>query len=132
MMKLAMTLLAALALSATDATGTWDAVAETRFPSGKVESHSLTFAFKQDGAALTGSVGPTVQHQIPIDKGRVSGESLFFDCKWGNGALRHFVLVAAGDSLRGQAQGDASQVPAHPDENYTNTIYLTLTRKAKP
>ena len=129
MIKHIVTLLASATLiAAADVTGTWSGLAESRFPSGKVETHNLVFMFKQSGGALTGSVGPTRDHQLPIDKGRISGDSVLFDCKWGNGVLLHFAMVVVGDEIRGQADGDAAQAPAGSDENHTNTIYLTLKR----
>jgi hypothetical protein len=115
-------------IAATDVTGTWSATAESRFPSGKVETHSLVFVFVQTGSALTGSVGPDASHQLPIDRGRAANDSLTFDCKWGNGALLHFQLVVKGAELQGKAEGEASQVPADPGPNYTNTVYLSLKR----
>jgi hypothetical protein len=131
MIKLAVAVLAVLTGSA-DVTGTWSATAETRFPSGKVETHPLTFVFKQTDTSLIGSVGPDAAHQFPISKGRAVHDSLTFDCKWGNGALLHFALVAKGKSLEGLAEGDSAQVPANPGPNYTNRILLTLRKVEAP
>jgi hypothetical protein len=127
MLKAALALILTL-LAAGDVTGTWSATAETRFPSGKIETHQLVFVFAQTGSALTGSVGPDAKHQLPIDRGKVANDSLTFDCKWGNGALLHFVLVVKDGGLQGTAEGDASQVPKDAGPDYTNTIHLTLKR----
>jgi hypothetical protein len=132
MIRIAFVLAAFSWLLASDVTGTWAATAETRFPSGKVETHSLTFVFTQTGTVLAGSVGPDLGHQFPIENGKAVNDSLTFDCKWGNGALLHFLLVAHADAIEGQAEGDAKQVPVNPGPNFTNTIFLTLRRVAKP
>ena len=130
-MRTAFTLLAAVWLGATNVTGTWSATAESRFPSGKIETHAMVFVFKQDSSSLTGSVGPDAAHQFPIDNGLVVNDSLKFDCKWGNGALLHFALTVRGDSIEGRADGDAKQMPANPGSNFTNTVYLRLKRADK-
>jgi hypothetical protein len=127
MLRIALVCLAGL-LATTDVTGTWSATAETRFPSGKVETHPLVFVFAQSGAVLTGSVGPDGKHQLPIDHGRVTNDTLKFDCKWGNGALVHFLLVPTSGGLQGTGEGDAAQVPKDPGPDFTNTFYLTLKR----
>jgi hypothetical protein len=125
MLKIALAVFLTL-LAPGDVTGTWSATAETRFPSGKIETHQLVFVFAQTGSALTGSVGPDAKHQFPIDRGKAANDSLTFDCKWGNGALLHFVLVAKDGGLQGMAEGDSAQVPKDPGADYTNTIYLSL------
>jgi hypothetical protein len=119
-------------MATSEATGTWSAVAETRFPNGNVETHDLTFVFKQSGSELTGSMGPNTQQQFPIENGKVVSDTLTFDCKWGNGALLHLRLVNKGQTMEGQAEGDAKQIPADPGPNFTNTVYLTLKRSDKP
>jgi hypothetical protein len=124
MLKNALALL--ISIAASDVSGTWSATAETRFPSGRVDTHALTFVFSEDGTKLTGSVGPDAKHQFPIEGGRIKNDSLSFDCKWGNGALLHFHLVSKDSVIQGTAEGDAAQVPKDPGPDYTNTIYLTL------
>jgi hypothetical protein len=62
MTKLALALLASASFLSFDVSGVWSGTAEARFPSGKVETHSMGFIFKQQDTLLTGSVGVDAAH----------------------------------------------------------------------
>jgi len=66
-----MTVLAGAALAA-DITGNW---------TGSSDQFSLTFAFKQDGEKLTGTVTGPQGDPLPISDGKVQGDKLSFVVK---------------------------------------------------
>ena len=74
--------LAAVA-SAADITGNWKADLET--PQGKVQ---VSYTFKQDGEALTGTWQAALSPTVDITDGKVKGDKVSFVVKVGpNGAL---------------------------------------------
>jgi opacity protein-like surface antigen len=66
-----MTVLAGAALAA-DITGNW---------TGATDQFTLTFAFKQDGEKLTGTVTGPQGDPLPISDGKVQGDKLSFTVK---------------------------------------------------
>ena len=65
--------LAALAAFAADISGNWKATAEG--PNGSMER---TFAFKQDGAKLTGETTSSMMGKSTITDGKVEGDTVTF------------------------------------------------------
>jgi opacity protein-like surface antigen len=66
-----MTVLAGAALAA-DITGNW---------TGSTDQFTVTFAFKQDGEKLTGTVTGPQGDPIPISDGKVQGDKVSFTVK---------------------------------------------------
>ena len=108
-----MALSAATAMAA-DVTGTW--IAETKTPDGS--SFQLTFTFKQDGAALTGTVQAPQGDPLPISNGKVDGAKFTFDDSF-NGITIHHDCTVDGDTIKMTAKSDSGDFPA---------MELTLTR----
>ena len=99
---------------AQDLTGTWSG--SIAIPDqGKHVKSPLHASFKQDGADLTGTLGPQPNAQLPIAKGRVEttkfGTVITFDMP-GQGFVMHFELRPDGEWLRGLARLDGEKVPA--------------------
>jgi hypothetical protein len=110
---LAMTLSAATAMAA-DVTGTW--TGEAKGPDGS--SFQLTFTFKQDGAALTGTVQLPQNDPIAISNGKVDGDKFTFDDSF-NGITIHHDCTVDGDSIKMSTKTDSADFPG---------MELTLTR----
>lgn len=88
-------LLGACGLVAGDATGTWSG---TLSPAGSDEKPAFLM-LKQDGAKLTGSVGPDASEQFPIEEGKVEGSRLTFHVP--SKSMR-FELNQEGEEITGQ------------------------------
>ncbi|MGA2267541.1 MAG: hypothetical protein ABSH44_03625 [Bryobacteraceae bacterium] len=87
-----MTVLAGAALAA-DITGNW---------TGSTDQFTLTFAFKQDGEKLTGTVTGPQGDPLPISDGKVQGDKLSFTVKidmGGNSMTIHHEGAIKGDEI---------------------------------
>lgn len=99
---------------AQDVTGVWSGTIAIPEQGKRVKS-PLHASFKQEGADLTGTLGPQPDAQLPITKGHVEttkfGTVITFDMP-GQGFVMHFELRPDGDWLRGLARLDGEKVPA--------------------
>jgi hypothetical protein len=115
---LALALTAATAVAA-DVTGTW--TADAVGPDGS--SYPLTFTFKQNAAALTGTVQGPQGDPIAISNGKVDGNSISFQVSFNGITISHSgTLNDAGDEIKLSTKTDQPDFPAHD---------LTL-KKSKP
>ena len=93
----------ALSLGAADVTGKWSG---TLKPDGEGDQ-PLYVVLKQDGGKLSGSGGPTSDHQFPFESGKVDGDRLTFEVPvaggGGNGSFR-FDLQLKGEELTGAVE----------------------------
>jgi hypothetical protein len=104
---------------AADVTGTWNADAVG--PDG--QSYALTFTFKQDGAALTGSVQGPQGDPIDISNGKMDGNNISFQVSFNGITITHTGTVNdSGDEIKLSTKADQPDFPAGS---------LTL-KKAKP
>jgi len=102
MKRIALLLILSAAGLWADATGKWSGAAKA--PERGDETQSLFFIFKQDGATLTGSGGPTEEEQHPMEMGTVEGDRLKFQVPVGGKGTIYFDLKASGDQINGEAQ----------------------------
>jgi hypothetical protein len=104
--------LSALALAAADAnvTGTWAGTAVLIGPDGQSRNSGAVMVFKQDGATLNGTAGPSEDRQVPIDKGKVEGAKVSFEVS-ADDATFLFTMVLEKDQLKGEATGSQGGVP---------------------
>ena len=102
----AVVLSGALLLHAADVTGKWSA----QVPSRGGELRDTTFVFKQDGAKLTGTMtGP--QGDIPIQNGKVEGDTISFDTTMNFGGNEVKILykgTVSGDEIKFKRERDGS------------------------
>jgi hypothetical protein len=91
---------AAASLMAADATGTWIG---TLTPSGDREPGPAYLVLKQDGAKLTGTVGPRADEQHPIENGKTENGNLTFDVATGDSTMK-FTLKHEGDEIKGDVK----------------------------
>ena len=110
---LALTLSAATALAA-GVTGSW--TGNVTAPDGS--SIQITFTFKQDGAALTGTVQLPQNDPIAITNGKVDGDKFTFDDSF-NGITIHHDCTVDGDTIKMTTKSDSADFPG---------MELTLTR----
>ena len=103
---MAMTLSAATG-PATDVTGSWSAEAKT--PDGN--SFQLTFTFKQDGSALTGTVQGPMGDPIAISNGKIDGGKFSFDVSFNGMTINHQCTVISADEIKMSAKADSGDFP---------------------
>ncbi len=103
----------ALALSAAtaravDVTGSW--VAESTMPDGS--AFQLTFNFKQNGAALTGSVEGPQGDAIAITDGKVDGNKISFKVSFNGMTISHDGAISeSGDEIKLGSKSDSADFP---------------------
>jgi hypothetical protein len=95
---------------ATDVTGSW--TAEMTTPNG--DSFQLGFTFKQDGAALTGTVQGPQGDAIAISDGKVDGDKISFKVSFNGTTISHDGTVSAdGSEIKLSTKSDSGDFPAH-------------------
>jgi hypothetical protein len=101
LLALVMTVAMSAVALAADVTGKW--VGSVEGPNGPIE---LTYEFKADGQALTGSVSSAMGTQ-EISNGKVAGDVLSYDVNLEGGKITHEAKVnATGDEIAIKATGD--------------------------
>jgi hypothetical protein len=94
-------LIAALTLSAADATGIWTG---NLIVDG--QNRPAHLVLKQDGTKLTGTGGPTVDEQEAISNGKAEDGTLTFEVAHGERSMK-FVLKLEGDEIKGDVTREA-------------------------
>jgi hypothetical protein len=89
-----------LVASAADVTGTWTGTFTITMPDGKTNDDSVHLVLKQNGAAITGTAGPSADQQLPIAKGTISGNKISLEVPVPDGSFK-FDVVLEGDHLKG-------------------------------
>jgi hypothetical protein len=110
--------LGTISVHAADVTGTWSADFKT--PDG--QSFPLTFTFKQDGVALTGTVQGPQGDPIAISNGKVDGNTFTFDVSFNGMTIHHSCAVTSDDEIKMTTKSDSGDFPG---------IELTL-KRVKP
>jgi hypothetical protein len=98
-----MTLLVALAALAANFAGTWTGTMKTA-----ITTDSAFMVLAQDGATITGTIGPDRDGQFKITKASIDGELLSVEAHPG-GTLR-FVMKLDGDKLEGDVFEDGTRI----------------------
>jgi hypothetical protein len=113
-MKTLLSICAALAMMlgtvtvhAADVTGTW--TADMKTPDGN--SFALTFTFKQDGAAVTGTVQGPQGDPIAISNGKVDGSALTFDVSFNGITIHHNCTITGNDEIKLTTKSDSGDFP---------------------
>ena len=102
LLALVMTIGMAATAFAADVNGKWKGNVDT--PNGPIE---LTYEFKADGEALTGTVA-SAMGSLPLEKGKIAGDVLTYSVTIeGAGTITHEAKVnAAGDEITVKATGE--------------------------
>jgi hypothetical protein len=90
-----------LAASGADVTGTWSGTLKIAGPDGQTQDDTIHLVLKQEGGKLTGTAGPSVGEQMPIEKGAVEGNKVTMEVPVPNGTCR-FDVALEGDRLKGE------------------------------
>lgn len=107
-----------------DITGRWSGSFEF-VQDGENHSETAYLILKQDGSSLTGSGGPTEDHQMAIRNGKVEGSKVTFEIALEEDRVMSFEFDSAGDTLTGKASGQDKETGA------ARTAKLTLKRIAE-
>ena len=91
----------ARALAPEDISGTWSGSIVITMPDGSVTRDKAILVLHQDGAALTGTAGASIDQQSAIEGGKVAGGVISFHVRAGGGM--DFTLRLEQGSLHGQA-----------------------------
>jgi hypothetical protein len=98
--------LAALMMAAPvdiDLSGKWTGTFNIQGPDGAMlEQGAIVMNLKQTGAALTGTIGPSEEEQLPIVQGKVEGDKVTIEVKRGEMAVK-VDLTLTGERLKGGA-----------------------------
>jgi hypothetical protein len=112
MKSIAVLLLAAIALMAADATGTWSGTIKYDDRDHTGPAHIV---LKQEGEKVTGTAGPSAEEQFAIADGKFAGGHLTFEIA---AQGMKFDLKQEGDQISGKI------VRSHEGETRTATILL--------
>jgi hypothetical protein len=93
-----------LSATAADVNGKWSGSFNITGPDGEVKEDTAFLVLKQNGAELTGTVGPREEEQFPIEKGKIEGDKITLEAS-AKGSVIKFELVLAGDHIKGDANG---------------------------
>jgi hypothetical protein len=119
-MKYALCLLfTAATLMAADATGKWTGTLTFRTEDGSERPGPAHLELKQEGTKLTGTAGPNLDDQHPIQNGKAENGSLTFELQQENGTMK-FALNHEGDELKGDVKRER--------EGETQTAKLAVKR----
>ena len=101
LLALVMTIGVAASALAADVTGKWVGSVET--PNGPIE---LTYDFKADGEALTGTVA-SAMGSLPLGKGKIAGGVLTYEVALEGSVITHEAKINdAGTEIAVKATGD--------------------------
>lgn len=93
---------------AADVTGSW--VADSAMPDGS--TFQLSFTFKQDGAALTGTVEGPQGDAIAITDGKVDGNKISFKVSFNGMTISHDGAISeSGDEIKLASKSDSADFP---------------------
>jgi hypothetical protein len=106
-MRTLICLLAAAACAyAADVTGKWTGSVEIKNPEGEIQTHAISFQFRQSGQELTGALSADGK-EIQITNGKVEGDAVSFQVQPGDEAPTFTVkLTLAEDDLKGDASAE--------------------------
>jgi len=97
-------------LAAADLTGKWAGSFKSVVNDEKREDEVLYLDLKQTGSELTGRVGPSVELNWPMSKGKVEGTKVTFEVQMSPagqpGPLMVFALQLVDDHLKGSAKAE--------------------------
>ncbi|MCX6627980.1 MAG: hypothetical protein NTW28_10175 [Candidatus Solibacter sp.] len=96
--------LAAISLTAADATGKWTGTMTVPTPNGD-EQRPAFLVLKQEGPKLTGTAGPDANEQHALENGKAESGTLTFQLSAGDSIMK-FTLKHEGDEIKGEISRD--------------------------
>jgi hypothetical protein len=91
-----------VAMTTGDVTGNWTGSFNMTRPNGESKETTALLMLKQDGTAITGSVGPNEGEQFAIQKGTIEGDKITLEVEHDGHSMK-FDLVLAADRIAGDA-----------------------------
>ncbi|HVN93893.1 MAG TPA: nuclear transport factor 2 family protein [Terracidiphilus sp.] len=85
--------------------GTWFGSFTVTNPNGTISHDTAVVVVERQGGQITGTAGPTIDHQMPFKDAKVSGSSLQFSIDVQGGVA--FELHGTADHLEGTAAGNS-------------------------
>ena len=70
-----------------DVSGKWSGSFDITGPDGEVKSDTAFLNLKQDGAKISGTAGPTEEHQMDIKTGKIEGDKIALEIELEDGNL---------------------------------------------
>jgi hypothetical protein len=94
--------LAGIASADVNVTGKWSGSFNLTGPNGETKESSALLLLKQNGADISGTVGPSEDEQYAIQKGKVEGDKITLEVDHEGHTIK-FDLVLAADRITGEA-----------------------------
>jgi hypothetical protein len=88
-----------------DVTGKWSGSFDVTGPDGETKAAQAYMVLKQDGNAITGTAGPSVDEQFPIRAGSIDENRITMEADADGGVIK-FELALDGEHIRGTAKGE--------------------------
>lgn len=101
----------AMAAAATDVSGKWSGTFTATSADGQPRESGAVLIFKQNGTALTGSVGPDESQQWEITSGKVDENKITVEAHSPNGGTARFELVLDGEHIKGDVSVSRADAP---------------------
>jgi hypothetical protein len=89
-----------------DVSGKWSGSFEVTGPDGEIKSDTAFLNLKQDGGKITGTAGPSEDHQLTIKTGKIDGDKIALEVELEDGNLLTLDLVLADEHIKGSAKGE--------------------------
>lgn len=86
----------------TDVSGKWSGSFNMTTQEGGTKESTALFVLKQTGTEITGTVGPSEEEQMPIQKGKIEGSKITLETEHDGHSIK-FDLVLAEDRITGDA-----------------------------
>ena len=101
MSALAVIVMLVVMASASELTGTWSGTFKV---SGGDHSTPQIMILKQDGKKLTGSAGPELGEQYPVENGQVDGDRVRFEVTSGEWRFSYDLKRSGADEMKGNVE----------------------------
>jgi hypothetical protein len=119
MTRIVCCLLLSVAALFADVTGKWSGSFDITGPDGQTKADTAFLNLKQDGAKITGTAGPSEDHQMDIKTGKIDGDKIALQVELEDGSVLTFDLALAADHIKGDVKGSMG------DEKMTAKLDVT-------
>jgi hypothetical protein len=106
--------------AAVDLTGRWTGRFTMIGPNGETDETPALLILKQEGATITGTVGPDENQRFPVTKGSIEGDKITLEADHEGHNLKFDLMLASG-RIKGKAEmnGDGQVLKALIDVGRT-------------
>jgi hypothetical protein len=89
-----------------DVSGKWSGSFDVTGPDGETKADTAFLNLKQDGSKISGTAGPSEDHQMNIKTGKIDGDKIALEVELEDGNLLTLDLVLADEHIKGNAKGE--------------------------